>query len=129
MGTETISSSPIRILLANLSGIMRQMIANLIQAQPDMVLVGEVDGQIEVLYAALKGVDIVIIGSSQLYPPPGLCSHLLNEFPELKILVYAARESAASGFWLDIRRCYIKDASGGKLVDSLRNLHLIKPSL
>ena len=123
----SIAVQPIRILLVNLSGVLGQIIANLVQSQPDMLVVGEINGHVEVLVAVLEGVDVVILGASQKFPLPSICSHLLREFPDLKIMIYTASENEAHGYWLDIRRCRVKVASGTSLIEGLRTLHLVEP--
>ena len=119
---EELDDSPIRILLANLQGLFAQLVLRAIEDQPNMVLAGQVEGQMEILVAARAGVDVVILGAPQLKPIPGICSHLLNEFPHLKIMVLATHKDGAMGYWLGVRRCRIKMVSAATLLDGVKKL-------
>lgn len=81
-----------------------------------MVIVGQVgDDRVELLItmaaAAVdsrdgKGVDVLVLGAARLEPPPGICSHLFNEFPDLKIMVMATSgdtKGAAKLYWQGLR--------------------------
>jgi len=126
---QDFSEGLIRILVANLSGILSEFVIQLINEQPDMSLVGQIDGNLEALMAARSGVDVVIVGASALYPPPGICSHLLNEVPNLKILVLSTSEAGATGYWLGVRRRRLKPVSATSLLKGIRDLYRQTPAL
>ena len=126
MATE---APTVRVLLANLPGVIGQVLAAQIKEAQDMFVVNQVEGQIEVLIAARKGVDVVILGVPHLLPPPGLVSHLLNEFPNIKVLVFSVRTSDALGYWLGVRRCRVNEMTPDRVLTSIRMLSTMTPSL
>jgi len=86
----------IRVLLATKSRELCESLRNLIQSQMDMEVVGEAFSPIELLLAVdqMKA-DVVIIEMLDSDQDPGICSHLLAEYPELLILALTPeRESA-----------------------------------
>jgi hypothetical protein len=127
MGTE--ESEHIRVLIANLSGVLAEYVIHLVRHQPDMKMIGLVNGSVEVLYAMKNQVDVLILGTQTLYPPPGLCSTLLSEFPSLKIVVLSTTEERAIGYWLDVQKYQLPTVSADMLVDSIRQLHAMTLSL
>ena len=77
---------PIRILLTAIPRMLAEVVRQVVAEQTDMVVVGEVTGGMDLLLAAgLTGADLVILGleDSQL---PGVCSHLVGEYPQIKVL-------------------------------------------
>lgn len=120
---------PTRILLANFAGILGEMLMETLSREADLRLVGTASGSIEVLSAAQRGVDITILGVDQLYPPPGLCSQLLTEFPGMKVLVYSPNQNTATGYWLGVRRCNVRQINSVQLLNGIRNLSLISSGL
>lgn len=119
---------PIRILAANLSDVLTDLIVEMIEQQPQMRIVGQVQGQLEVLVAAQMGVDVVILGAPKVKPAPGITSHLLNEFPYIKILVLSTTEDGAMGYWLGMHRCRIDRSTMETLLNGIEELFKITPS-
>lgn len=115
--------SPIRVLIGNVPGMVAHTLAYLIELQPDMELVGQVEGQVAVLLAASRGVDVVILGATDSRRVPGLVSHLLLENPVLKVLVLSSQDNTAVGYWLNVRRSQIDNISGESLMRAVRELH------
>lgn len=121
-------SPPIRVLVANISGVVLQLVAQALAAQPDMKLVGQVEGKVEVLMAASVGVDVLILGTPQVYPMPNLCTHLLNEFPDLKIVALAHTGETAMLYWLGVRRRRIGMLSRRRLLQQIRKVSRLTPT-
>ncbi len=106
---------PIRILLMAIPRTLAEVVRQAVAEQTDVVVVGEVTGGMDLLLAAgLTGADLVILGleDSQL---PGVCSHLVGEYPHIKVLgltqkafLYESRPQAV--------------ASGGVSSQELRNM-------
>lgn len=82
----------IRVLLANCPPVIGEFeVRELIDAQEDMEVVGEVMGQVNVLVAMRKiTADAVILGMTDS-KVPGLSSHLLAEHPNLTILCLTSK--------------------------------------
>jgi len=122
-------TSRIRVLLADVPGVIAPLLVQMIAQQPDMILVGQVEGSLEVLIAAGQGADVVILGAPQLRPPPGIISHLLNAFPTIKVMLFSHREDAAVGYWLGVRRCPVKVVTEQSILADVRRLHMLTPTV
>jgi DNA-binding NarL/FixJ family response regulator len=119
----------IRILVANLPEPLTQLVSELVESQAHMQIVGCVEGHLEVLVAASTGVDLVIMGALTLNPPPGIASHLLNEFPHLKIVVMSTTDDTAIGYWLGVHRKRINRSTADTLLDGIEALVKATPTL
>ena len=115
-------ADPIRVLVSNVSELFYSQIAELIRAEPDMLLVGRATGRVELLLAVDDGTEVVIIGVPQRAPPPGISSHLLNEYPDLKILVLAADTGELDMYWRGLRRKHLGSLSEAALIGRIREL-------
>jgi DNA-binding NarL/FixJ family response regulator len=120
---------PIRVLTGNVLGIRMQLLRRLLEQQSDMVLVGETRDRVELLVAAAAGVDIVILGSPQVRPPPGICTHLLSEYPDLRIVVLSESSDAAVVYWLGLRRHRLRAVSATTLTGAIRRAYALNPTL
>lgn len=121
------TGSPIRVLVANLPCLFAQMVVRTVTEQTDMVIIGEVQGNVNLLRSAGKGVDVVVLGAETLDPPPGVCTHLLAEYPTLKILVVVPHENRAVGMWLDIRQERYDRITNESLMANIRRLSTVTP--
>lgn len=114
-------SPHIRVLLADVPTILARVFMLQIEQQADIQIIGDAHGPVDILQAAVEA-DLVIISAPQIDPPPGICSHLLAEYPELKILVLADHQDVAMGYWLDIQRRRIESPTVENLVAGIRSL-------
>jgi DNA-binding transcriptional LysR family regulator len=122
-----IEAGPIRVLLSSAPSALSQQINWLIEQQPDMRLVGEVDDRIQLLVAAAMGVDVVIIVSDNLNPPPGIGEHLLGEFPDLRIVVMSPGGERATLYWNGLRRRRLNVSLPNGLATGIRRAHSLNP--
>jgi hypothetical protein len=122
-------AAPIRVLVANMSERLAQPVLQLIREQSDMTLVGQVQDNVNLLLAVGAGVDVVILGAPQVHPPPGICSHLLSEFPNLKILVLAMTSNLAVLYWLGLRHRQVNLVSATTLVKTIRRAYSLNPTV
>lgn len=104
--------------------MLLQILVLALRSQPDLVLVREARGNLELLQAVGDTVDLVVLGADRVSPCPGICSHLLSEFPHLKILVISNSGDAARSYWLGLRQRKASAASIDALLRDLRQLHL-----
>jgi hypothetical protein len=88
-----------------------------------------VQGQVEILLTSREGVDVLILGAEKAYPPPGICTHLLNEYPHMKILVLEIQGSSAVGYWLGIRRSRLRNVTDATLLSTIRSLFARTPTI
>jgi hypothetical protein len=117
----------IRVLIANVPPMVAHILAYQIRTQPDMMLAGQVQGQVETLVAASAGADVVILGHPDVDSTPGLVSHLLTELPHLKVLALSHREDLATEYFLDIRRGRTVRVTGESLPGEVRQLYQQTP--
>lgn len=123
------TSGPIRIVLANLRGVWEELLAHVIEGEADMRLVGRVDGQVEIMAAAGNAVDVLILGAARACPAPGICSHLLSEYPDLKILVMVTAGDQATLYWRGLRRGSLHPTSAANVRASIRRAHALNPGV
>jgi len=121
--------SPIRILMANLSESLTRLVVEMVAQNLHMKIVGQVQGQLEVLIGAQIGVDMIILGAPKLKPAPGIVSHILNEYPNTKILVLSTSEDKGTGYWLGIHRCHIEYSTADSLRTGIQELSKMLPSM
>ncbi len=108
----------IRVLLANRPRMMREVVKELIERQEDMEVVGEVLDPLGLLVAVRETeADAVILGVMDS-EEPGLCSHLLAEYPNLTILGLASDGKTA---FIRPRRQEIDDPSEESILGALRH--------
>ena len=110
----------IRVLLANMPRMLRDVFKLLIVEQSDMEVVGESDNGIELLLATGQTrPDIIILGveGSEL---PGIGSHLLNEFPHIKLLGVTSDAQHLSLYELRPYNGLIGDVSPQGLLEAIR---------
>lgn len=78
------------VLLAKLPPVVREILQGVFVDQADMRVVGAVNGPVELLVAAGQtGADVVILEMEDT-ELPGVASHLLDQYPRLKILTITA---------------------------------------
>ena len=108
----------IRIILANRPPMLLEIMRELVQRQEDMEVVGEVLDPIGLLVAVREREADAVILTLKDYEEPGLCSHLVAEYPNLTILSLAADGKIA---FLRPPRRGIKVPSEQSIVDALRD--------
>ena len=95
----------IRILLGEIPQELGDNFKQAVAAQPDMELVGEVRNGVDLLLAAGHfHADVVVLGirDSEL---PGICSHLLDEYPHINVL--AVGTNGQQAFLYKSRPCMV----------------------
>ncbi len=114
----------IRILLANRPPMLLEVMREMVQRQEDMEVVGEILDPIGLLVAVReREADAVILTLKDHHEEPGLCSHLVAEYPNLTILGLAADGKIA---FLRPPRREIKVPSVDSIVDALRDAIRVK---
>jgi len=107
----------IKIVLANRPRMMREVVKQMIDSQPDMEVVGEVLDPVDLLVAVRDTQADAVILDLEDSKEPGLTSHLLAEYPNLTILGLAANGKTA---FIRPRRQEILDPTGAKILTALR---------
>jgi len=111
----------LRILLANRPRMLREMVRKIIEDEQDMEVVGEVLAPVDLLVAVRETKAHAVILTMRGSEEPGLCSHLLAEYPDLTILGLAFEGQKAFIKQLRPRREEIADPTGAKILSALRN--------
>jgi hypothetical protein len=70
-------------------------------------------------------VDVAILGSETVAECPGICSHLLSEYPHLKIVLLSHSENAARAYWLGLRQQAVDADSMQALLRGVRSVNQI----
>lgn len=91
-----------RLLAANLPPVLQTQLQTAIAEEPDWELVGTVEGNMTTLLAAGDDIDLIILGALTAWPLPGICTHLLHEFPHLKLIVVSVDGLELYLYWLNL---------------------------
>ena len=111
----------IRVLLALDSPLLRELLRKLIEREPDMEVVDEVDDPVDLLFGTdLAEVNVVIHSWPESREMPGICTHLLAEYPDLLLVgippgaerAYACRQAIAT---IPLRTSSLRD-----VIDEIR---------
>ena len=109
---------PKRVLLAIHTRMMRDLVATLIAAQPDLEVIGEVYGEKDVI-AGVEALapDVVVIGLDESNQLPPIYTTFLAKRPDLKIVGVAAERDMSVLFWADfeVRSQQIENSERGLL--------------
>ena len=116
-------SLPIRVLVANMSGVLLEIVMRAIQQQPDMTIRHYKKDLAGLALAVGDQTDVLIMDAPYLYPPPTICNDLWLSFPALKVLVLTVSGDAAVVYWLNVERHRLKTVSAHTLVSSIRHVH------
>lgn len=86
----------VKVMLATKPRLLRESLTDLIQRQTDMEMVGEVFEPIELLWAVGEtNADVVVMALPDTNEDPGICSHLLAEYPQLLIIAVSRERDRA----------------------------------
>jgi DNA-binding NarL/FixJ family response regulator len=116
-------TNPIRVLVANMSGVLLEIVMGALQQQPDMTIRHYEKELAGLALAVGDQTDVLIMDAPYLYPPPTICHDLWLSFPALKVLVMTTSGDAAVVYWLNVERHRLKTVSAHTLVNSIRRVH------
>ena len=112
----------IRVLVARHPRLMRDLVLATISDQPDIEVVGEVADDDDIVNAAAEHKpDFTVIFADKLDGPPAICTDLLAQNPNAKVLVLAPERNLGASFWAvtDIRSMSVESSEQG-ILDALR---------
>jgi hypothetical protein len=115
----------IHVLLATLPELLAQVIEQAVEGAPDMQLSGHARDIWQLLQMVNSDIDVIVMGAPVIYPPPGICSHLFAELPNLKILLVDSTGTGAMRYWLAVRHTKTTLTTSGDLLVSIRRLSKI----
>jgi DNA-binding NarL/FixJ family response regulator len=111
----------IKIMLASRPKILSDVIRNIIELQKDMIIVGDVIDPIKLLYIIKDTVvDVVIVTPLKANGEPLICSHLLAEYPRLKIVTQSAQGEAAYLYQTGLLKIRLEDPSAQSILQVIR---------
>jgi DNA-binding NarL/FixJ family response regulator len=111
----------IKVMLASRPKMLSDVLRNIIEHQPDMIMVGDVIDPIRLLFAIREIlVDVVIVTPLKANGEPKICSHLLAEHPRLKVVTLSAKGEAAYMYQSGVPKLRIDKPSGQLLLDAIR---------
>jgi hypothetical protein len=116
---------PIRVMVANISGVLLEIVMEAIQEQPDMTVRHYENDLPGLAVAVVDQTDVLICGAPYAYPPPAICRDLWQAYPMLKVFVLTPSGDSAVMYWLSVKRNRLKTVSAAKLVNNIRQLHLM----
>ena len=111
----------IKVMLASRPKMLSDVIQNIIKRQPDMIMVGEVVDPIKLLFATMETtVDVVIVTPLKSNGEPKICSHLLAEHRQLKVVTLSSDGEAAYLYQSELPRLRIDEPSGKSIINAIR---------
>jgi len=111
----------IKVMVASRPKMISDVIRNIIERQPDMMMVGEVIDPIVLLYTTREtSADVVIVTPLKVNGEPKICIHLLAEHPHLKIIVLMAEGKSAFLYESGSKRKHIEEPSAETIVNIIR---------
>ena len=111
----------IRVMLASRPQMISDVIKNIIERQPDMLMIGEVIDPIKLLFATKETeVDVVIVTPLKADGEPKICSHLLAEHPRLKVITLSSKGEAAYLYQSGIPRLRIDEPCDQSIIGAIR---------
>jgi hypothetical protein len=117
--------SNIRVLIANLNGVVAELIAQTIQQQPDIELLGTVKEWNEV-NSLINKATIFVLGSDEEVSSDTYLA-LLNDYPQLKILILRAEGDEGTVYWRTLHCQQMQVISAQSLIESIRQIHSLSP--
>ena len=111
----------LKVLLANGPEALRTGLATMLQQQSDIEVVGTVLDPIELLVAVEDTqADVVVVTLPDSGEMPGICSHLLQEYPQLLILALSSARTRACVYRQAITAEPLADVSDEGILTALR---------
>ena len=110
----------IRIVLANRPRMARQVVGEMIEGQHDMEVVREASSRFDLLLAVKETNAHAMTMSARDSEDPGLCSHLLSEYPGLTVVTLGVEGRRAFVEQLCPSRREIANPSSANVLAALR---------
>jgi DNA-binding NarL/FixJ family response regulator len=114
-------STSLKILLAVSSEHIHEYLSKLIQGQQDMIIVGDTSQMVETLMATARTeAQVVILELPRPDVDPGICSHLLTEFPDLVVLAISSNREKAISYQQRIVKRRLNNPSDRDILSTIR---------
>lgn len=111
---------PIRILVANRSRLIRELLLATLGDRPNIEVVGEVSSESEIPASVKRTApDVLVISLDELGKRPRICDTVLRAHPDLRIVAVATDHNRSVCYWaslqLDIHSSDIEPSEEGLL--------------
>lgn len=120
------TTSVIHVLIANLTGMVAEMVQQTLQQQPDVKLLGDIK-EWEEIDAAIAETDVLVLGVDDVYSPPEDCFRFLGNYPNLKILLLTTTGNEAIAYWRALHCHQTQVTSSQSLIESIRHIYSLSP--
>lgn len=120
------AASVIHVLIANLTGVVAEMVQQTLQQQPDIKLLDEIK-KWEEIDAAIAETDVLVLGVDDVYSPPEAYFRFLSNYPNLKILLLTTTTDEAIAYWRALYCHQIQIISSQTLIESIRQIYSLSP--
>lgn len=113
--------TPVSVLLAVKSHATRDYLSALIQNHKDILIVGDVVQPLEILVTVAESkAQVVVLELPDGAQDPGICSHLLGEFPDLLILALSTNREKAILYRQKIVKKQLNRPSDRQILSAIR---------
>jgi DNA-binding NarL/FixJ family response regulator len=106
----------VRVLLANIPPLMRNLLLATIAKQPDVEVVGEVGEESEIMDAVEHAIpDFLLIPLGPTDARPVICDEVLRKHHDLRVVAIAPDRDAIAYYWVspEIHYSLIEPGEGG----------------
>jgi chemotaxis response regulator CheB len=120
----------IRVLVANHPRLMRELVLATIADQPDIEVIGEIRDDAEIASAVAEAhPDFVIMALGKLDERPVLCTDLMGQFPQLRIVAVAPERNTSMFLWsvINVQSMDIECSEEGILGALRSKLQVVSP--
>lgn len=118
----------VRVLLANRPRMLRESLLAVIEAHDDIEVEAVEPDPVEILAAVGRAAaDVVVIALPESGEDPGLCSHLLAEYPDLRVLALSPAEATAFVYRQVITKEELTPPSESNILAFIRRRHEDRP--
>ena len=118
----------VKVLLANRPRILRESLRSVIEGHRDIEVEAIEPDPVEILAAVDRAAaDVVVIALPESGQDPGLCSHLLSEYPDLLVLALSPAEASAFAYRQVITKEKLQPPSKSNILACIRRRHREKP--
>jgi len=112
---------PVKILLGKINAEWMAILADLVRSDTGLEIVGVLESPLDVLLRTKElGADVVVLSQLRDGGEPGICSHLLLEYPNVALLLLPASPGPNIVWRMVLRKQNLGDASPTTLHDALK---------
>lgn len=122
--SHALEDKKIRVLIANPTRVLRDLLYDTIRKQPGIEIVGDVSEEDAILSAAVRtNADCVIIPLGEDSLPQAMCSEILTSRPDVKIVAIGEGTNVLAVYWRCKEgevRCTYSTASRKSILQALQ---------